>query len=55
MVAPVAKDLVLLTHLGDARGVAAVRKMAAESANDPEGLTNQLFVRRNGAWVVLPP
>jgi ketosteroid isomerase-like protein len=55
VVAPVAKDMVFLTHLGDASGVAAVRKMAAESVNDPEGLTDQLFVRRNGAWEVLPP
>ncbi len=55
VVAPVAKDIVFLTHLGDAPVVAAMRKAAALSANDPDGLTTQLFVRRNGAWEGLPP
>jgi hypothetical protein len=55
VVAPVAKDIVFLTHLGDTRVVAAMRKAAAASVDDPDGLTTQLFVRRNGAWEVLPP
>lgn len=55
VVAPVNKDLVFLVRLGDAGRVAALRKAAAESAKDPDGLTTQVFVRRNGAWEVLPP
>jgi hypothetical protein len=55
VVAPLEKDMVLLTHLSDARGIAALRKVAAQSRDDPDGLTDQLFVRRNGAWEVLPP
>ena len=41
-------------RLGDPKRVAALRKAAARSAADPDGLTSQLFVRRNGAWEVLP-
>jgi hypothetical protein len=55
VVAPVAKDIVFLTHLEDRKVVRAMRKAAAASADDPDGLTTQLFVRRNGAWEVLPP
>ncbi|HTX48847.1 MAG TPA: hypothetical protein VME40_05585 [Caulobacteraceae bacterium] len=54
VVAPVEKDLVFMTRLGDPAGVAALRGAAAKVAGDPDGLTNQLFVRRNGAWEVLP-
>ena len=55
VVAPVAKDMVLLVHADDAEGVAVLRQLAAKDAGDPDGLTQQLFVRRNGAWEVLPP
>jgi len=55
VVAPVSKDIVLITHEGDAKGIAAMRAAAAKSANDPEGLTTDLFVRRNGGWEVLSP
>jgi hypothetical protein len=55
VVAPVAKDIVFLGHLGDAKLVRAMRKAAAASGDDPDGLSDQLFVRRNGAWEVLPP
>jgi hypothetical protein len=55
VVAPVAKDMVLMVHEGDAKGVAALRGIAAKAASDSEGLSDQLFVRRNGAWEVLPP
>lgn len=55
VVAPVGKDMVLLVHLGDPGGVAALRKIAAKSADDPDGLSTQLFVRRSGVWEVLPP
>ncbi len=55
VVAPVDKDLVYMVRLGDPGRVAALRKAAAQSTSDPEGLTDQLFVRRNGAWEVLPP
>jgi hypothetical protein len=55
VVAPVAKDMVVLTRLGDVGAIAALRRVAAATAKDPDGLTDQLFVRRNGAWQVLPP
>ncbi len=55
VVAPVAKDMLIVTHLGDLGGVRALRKMAAQEADDPDGLTQQLFVRRNGGWEVLAP
>jgi len=55
VVAPIAKDMVLVIHLDDAKGVAALRGLAAKSQTDPDALTQQLFVRRNGAWEVLPP
>lgn len=55
VVAPVAKDIVFLTHLGDRKVVRAMRKAAAASVDDPDGLTTQLFVRRSGVWEVLPP
>jgi hypothetical protein len=55
VVAPVAKDIVFLSHLGDTRVVAAMHKAAAASVDDPHGLTTEVFVRRDGAWEVLPP
>jgi hypothetical protein len=55
VVAPVAKDMVLLTHLDDTKGIAGLREVAAKGAGDADALTQQLFVRRNGAWEVLPP
>jgi len=55
VVAPVSKDMVLLVHADDTKGVAMLRQMAAKDAGDPDALTQQLYVRRNGAWEVLAP
>jgi hypothetical protein len=55
VIAPVAKDLVIVAHADDASSIASLRKAAAQSATDPNGLTSDLFVRRSGAWVLLPP
>ena len=55
VVAPIAKDMVVVIHLDDAKGISALRELAVKSQTDPDALTQQLFVRRNGAWEVLPP
>jgi hypothetical protein len=55
VVAPVAKDVLLVTHENDAKGVAALRIMASRSDAAPDGLDAGVYVRRAGAWVTLPP
>lgn len=55
VVAPIEKDMVMLIHLDDAKAVSMLRQLAAKSQSDPDALTQQLLVRRNGAWEVLAP
>jgi hypothetical protein len=55
VVAPVAKDLVFVTHEEDAKGIADMREKAREMQQDPDALSDRLFVRRKGAWVELDP
>lgn len=54
VVAVFARDNVLVTSLSDAKNVQALRKLMADVRDDPNGLTNDLIVRRNGRWEVLP-
>jgi hypothetical protein len=55
VVAPVGKDLLLVTHEEDAKGIADMREKAREMRQDPDALSDRLFVRRKGAWVELDP
>ncbi len=55
VVAPIAKDLIVVAHEGDAKGIANLREAAAKGSDDPDSLSTALFVRRKGAWVELPP
>jgi hypothetical protein len=55
VVAPVGKDMVLVTHLSHPSGIAALRTLARKSVDDPDGLIDQLYVRRAGAWEPLAP
>jgi hypothetical protein len=55
VVAPIGRDLVLVTHERDAKGIADMRKQAREMQRDPEALSDRLFVRRYGAWIELDP
>ena len=53
VVAALARDDIYLAPLKDAGMVEALRRMMAEVRNDPNGLTNDLIVRRNGHWETL--
>lgn len=54
VVAVFARDNLLLARLSDAEAVGRLRKTMAGVRDDPNGLTNDLIVRRNGHWELLP-
>lgn len=47
------RDTLLITRLSDAVSVARLRKLAEGVRDDPNGLTNEVIVRRDGRWEVL--
>ena len=53
VVAPFARDDLLVALLSDTESVARLRKLMADVRDDPNGLTNDVIVRRNGQWEVL--
>jgi hypothetical protein len=53
VVAVLARDDLFLAPLSNTGMVAALRKMMAKVHDDPNGLTNDLIVRRNGRWETL--
>ena len=55
VVAPVGRDLLLVTHEGNAKDIAAMRNRSQEMRQDPQALSDRLFVRRKRAWVELAP
>jgi hypothetical protein len=54
VVAVFARDNLLLARLSDIEAVGRLRKTMAGVRDDPNGLTNDLIVRRNGHWELLP-
>jgi hypothetical protein len=54
VVAVFARDELLVAPLSDTRSVRGLRKLMHSVRDDPNGLTNDLIVRRNGRWEVLP-
>jgi hypothetical protein len=53
VVAAMARDNLYLAPLSDTKMVEALRKMMAKVADDPNTLSPDLLVRRNGHWEVL--
>lgn len=53
VVAPLARDVLIVARLSDTALVQSMRKMMAEVRDDPNGITNDLIVRRDGRWHVL--
>lgn len=53
VVATVARDDLLIARLSDTKSVDALRKFMAQVRDDPNGLTNDLIVRKDGHWEVL--
>jgi len=49
-----ARDDIYVARLSDTELVGRLRKMAVSLRDDPNGLTNDLIVRRNGHWETLP-
>lgn len=54
VVAVFARSVVYLALERDRDAVSRLRELMEESEGDPNSLTGQLFVRRNGRWEVLP-
>ncbi|MEM7200567.1 MAG: hypothetical protein AAF628_09900 [Planctomycetota bacterium] len=54
-VAVPARDVLLVADRNDPDAVAQLRAEAAKSESMPNSVSEQLFVRRDGAWVVLEP
>jgi hypothetical protein len=54
VVAAVARDNLFVALLSDGEAVGRMRKAMASVRDDPNGLTNDLIVRRNGHWETLP-
>ena len=53
MVAVFARDVIFLAPLKDTATVGRLRNLMAGVRDDPNGLTNDLVVRRSGRWEVL--
>lgn len=53
VVTPLARDVILVAPLSDTASVERLRALMKEVQGDPNGLSNDLFVRRNGRWEVL--
>lgn len=53
VVAVFARDDIFVASLSDESAVRSLRKLTAGAEHDPNGLTSELLVRRNGRWDVL--
>jgi hypothetical protein len=53
VVAVLARDDLFVAPLADRAAVASLRKMMSSARDDPNGLTNDLLVRRAGRWEAL--
>lgn len=54
VVAVFARDILYVAPLSDGASVERLRKLMAAVRDDPNGLANDLLVRRNGRWELLP-